>query len=204
MTRLLASLRPLLLLSMFALTLGATCNEQVEVHEDLREVSDAPVGLAAGDLFEIRVYGEEQLSAEYRVDEDGTIDFPFLGRVPAEGASAREMAERIAEGLQEAEIMIDPQVTVLRSESQSTRVSVMGAVAQPGTFPVTPGMTVIQAISQAGGFSPLASRNNAVLTRQFPSGQRRFPVPAGDISRGEVADIPMQAGDILFIPERVF
>ena len=80
----------------------------------------------------------------------------------------------------------------------------MGAVSQPGTFPVTPGMTVVQAISMAGGFTALASQNDTVLTRRVDDGVRRFPVPARRISDGREPDVPLQGGDIIFVPERAF
>lgn len=161
-------------------------------------------GLGQGDVFEVRVYGEEGLSAQYRVEQDGTIDFPFLGRVAVEGREPREVASAIAEGLREREILIDPQVTVFVSESNSLRVTVMGAVARAGTFPIEPGMTVLQAISSAGGFSNLASQNDTVLTRRTPEGVQRFTVPARRISDGREPDVPLRGGDIIFVPERAF
>jgi polysaccharide export outer membrane protein len=174
------------------------------VPADLQTSVPTSAGLGAGDVFEVRVYGEEELSAQYRVEQDGTIDFPFLGRVPVEGQEPREVASAIATGLREREILVNPQVTVFVAESNSLRVSVMGAVARPGTFPVTPGMTVVQAISTAGGFTALASQNDAVLTRRVGDGVRRFTVPVRRISDGREADIPLQGGDIIFIPERAF
>lgn len=180
------------------------CGGVQTVPADLQTTAPTSVGLGAGDVFEVRVFGEEQLSAQYRVEPDGTIDFPFLGRVPVEGQEPREVATAIADGLREREILVDPQVTVFVAESNSLRVSVMGAVARPGTFPVSPGMTVVQAISGAGGFTALASQNDTVLTRRVGDGVRRFTVPARRISDGRESDIPLQGGDIIFVPERAF
>jgi polysaccharide export outer membrane protein len=180
------------------------CGTVQTVPPDLQTTAPTSVGLGAGDVFEVRVFGEEQLSAQYRVEPDGTIDFPFLGRLPVEGREPRDVATSIADGLREREILVDPQVTVFLAESNSLRVSVMGAVARPGTFPVSPGMTVVQAISTAGGFTALASQNDTVLTRRVGEGVRRFTVPARRISDGRESDIPLQGGDIIFVPERVF
>lgn len=171
---------------------------------EVRNVSSEPPGLGVGDVFEVRVFGEEELSTQYRVEPDGTIDFPFLGRVLVRGKSSREAAMAIAEGLQEREILVDPQVTVFVAESNSLRVSVMGAVSRPGTFPLSPGMTVVQAISMAGGFTALASQNDTVLTRRAGEDVRRFPIPARRISDGRESDVPVQGGDIIFVPERAF
>ena len=194
-----------LLLTSLATFLGLTaCRTTQSVAPDLQATTPTSVGLGAGDVFEVRVFGEEQLTAQYRVEPDGTIDFPFLGRLPVEGREPRDVAASIAEGLREREVLVDPQVTVFLAESNSLRVSVMGAVARPGTFPVSPGMTVVQAISSAGGFTALASQNDTVLTRRVGDGVRRFTVPARRISDGRESDIPLQGGDIIFVPERVF
>lgn len=180
------------------------CGGAQGVSPDLSNGEATAPGLGAGDVFEVRVYGEEHLSAMYRVEQDGTIDFPFVGRVAVDGRSPREIAGAIAEGLRAREILVDPQVTVFVSESNSLRVSVMGAVTRPGTLPVTPGMTVVQAISSAGGFTALASQNDTVLTRRTEDGVRRFTVPVRRISDGREADIPLRGGDIIFVPERTF
>ena len=65
-------------------------------------------------------------------------------------------------------------------------------------------MTVAQAISLAGGFSTLADRNGTVLTRREDGELRRYKIPVKNISGGRVADVPLRAGDIVFVPERVF
>lgn len=180
------------------------CGGAQQVPSEIRNAEPVAPGLGTGDVFEVRVFGEDELSSQYRVEADGTIDFPFLGRVSVEGLDSRGVSTAIADGLREREILRDPQVTVFVSESNSLRVSVMGAVANPGTFPVAPGMTVVQAISTAGGFTALASQNGTVLTRRTDEGVRRYPVPARRISDGREEDVPIQGGDIIFVPERAF
>lgn len=182
----------------------AACSGAQRVPDEILEPPPPATGLAVGDVFEVRVFGEEELSASYRVEQDGTIDFPFLGRISVEGKSSRDTAAVVADGLREREILMNPQVTVFIAEANSVRVSVMGAVARPGTFPIQPGMTVVQAISMAGGFTALANQNGAVLTRRTDEGVRRFPVPARRISEGRQPDVPLREGDIVFVPERAF
>lgn len=180
------------------------CGGAQQVPAEIRNAEPATPGLGVGDVFEVRVFGEDELSSQYRVESDGTIDFPFLGRVVVEGLDSRAVSTSIADGLRDREILRDPQVTVFVSESNSLRVSVMGAVGNPGTFPVMPGMTFVQAISMAGGFTALASQNGAVLTRRADQGVRRYAVPARRISDGREEDVPIQGGDIIFVPERAF
>lgn len=160
--------------------------------------------LGAGDVFEVRVYGQEDLSASYRVAQDGSIDFPLVGRVEVGGHEPTEIADLIATRLREGDILVSPSVSVLVQEYNSKRLSVMGAVAQSGTFPMTAGLTVVQAISAAGGFSPLANRNGTVLTRRVDGELQRYQIQVNRISRGQEQDIPVQAGDIIYVPERVF
>ena len=160
--------------------------------------------MGAGDVFEVRVYGEEGLTGSYRVAQDGTIDFPFIGRMGVAGLEPTAVADRIREGLVTGLFLRQPQISVMVTEYNSKRISVMGAVREPGTFPLSPGLTVVQAVSLAGGFGPLANRNATVVTRSLGGTPRQFHVPVEDVARGREPDFPLRAGDIVFIPERVF
>ena len=161
--------------------------------------------LGAGDVFSVRVYAQEQLSGRYRVATDGTIDFPFIGRTEVAGLEPPEVADLLARRLKEGEYLVDPHVSILVEEYNSKRVSVVGAVDQPGTFPLTPGMTVLRAITTAGGFTALASQNSTVVTRHTADGERRrYVVRAGDVSEGQAPDFVLQPNDIIYVPERVF
>src|SRR5690606_12102696 len=122
--------------------------------------------LAPGDVFEIRVYGEDGMTAKYQVAPDGTIRFPFLGVVHVAGKEASTVAHEIAEGLKNGGYLKEPHVSIFLDASSSKRVSVLGAVAKPGILPIVPGMTVVQAVSQAGGFTPLANKDETVVTRR--------------------------------------
>jgi len=160
--------------------------------------------LGPGDTFDVRVYGEDDLSTTFRVAQDGTIDFPLVGRVEVGGREPTEVADLISARLREDEILQNPHVSVMVRESESRVVSVMGAVASSGTFPMRSGLTVVQAISLAGGFTPLANRNDTVVTRRVNGELKRYQVPVDDISRGRSEDILLRSGDIVFVPERVF
>jgi len=160
--------------------------------------------LGPSDVFDVRVHGEEDLSSTYRVAQDGTIDFPFIGRIDVEGLEPTEVADLVATRLREGDFLRSPQVSVRVQEYNSKRISVMGAVVRPGTFPLTTGITVVQAISLAGGFTPLASRDDTVVSRRVEGELRRFRVAVDDVTRGEQEDILLRAGDIIYVPERIF
>lgn len=160
--------------------------------------------LDSGDVFDVRVYGEDDLTAKYKVSPDGTVDFPFVGRIDVRDREPTEVADIIASGLQEGGILVNPQVSVVVEEYNSKVISVMGAVASTGSFPMRTGLTIAQAISMAGGFSPLASANSTVVTRRVGNDLRRYRVRAADIIEGAEADFPLRAGDLIFVPERLF
>lgn len=160
--------------------------------------------LGTGDVFEVRVYGEEELSGTYRVAADGTIDFPFVERVQVAGLEPGAVADALRARLVEGGFLVRPQISVMVTEYNSKRITVMGAVAEAGTFPLTSGITVVQAISLAGGFTPLANRDQTVVRRVVDGEPRQIVVPVEAIARGRGQDVELRAGDIVFVPERVF
>jgi polysaccharide export outer membrane protein len=89
-------------------------------------------------------------------------------------------------------------------EKTSEQISVMGAVAKPGSLALTAGMTVIQAISGAGGLTAVASGNNTIVSRHVNGRLERYKVAVQSITEGHEEDFPLQGGDIVFVPERVF
>ena len=165
-------------------------------------VEDSSLG--PGDVFEVRVYGEKDLTGEYQVAGDGTVQYPFIGTLAVSGKDTSQVAEMITDSLVKGGYMREPHVSVFVQASNSKRVSVLGAVSKPGTLPIVPGMTVVYAVSQAGGFTPLASKDDTVITRRVGGKLERYRVELSRITRGDADDFPLRAGDIVFVPERVF
>jgi polysaccharide export outer membrane protein len=166
------------------------------------QAEDTVVG--PGDVFDVRVYDEEDLSAEYRVENDGTIDFPLVGRIEVAGLVPTVIAERIRDRLRDGQFLIAPHVSVRVQEYNSRRVSVIGAVREPGSYPIRSRMGVVEAVSLAGGFTALANRDATLLTRRIEGELRTFSVPVDRISSGQEPDVTVRAGDILHVPERLF
>lgn len=157
--------------------------------------------LGAGDSFEVRVYGEPDLTSSYRVAQDGTIDFPYIGRIRVAELEPTEVADLIEERLR-GDILVSPQVSVVVNEYASKRISVSGAVRNPGSYSIAPGLTAVQAIGLAGGTTDLANRDGTILTRRVQGEMRRYLVPLDRITVGDMEDIPVQNRDILYVPER--
>ena len=159
----------------------------------------ASAALGPGDVFEVRVYREPELSGLYRVDANGDFDFPLLGPVHAEGQSASALAQLLNERLSERHLR-NPQASVFIREFNSKKVFVLGQVTKPGAFRFSERMSVVQAIALAGGFKPLAA-GELVLTRMLDGREAKFRVPFREISLGRSQNILLQPGDIIFVPE---
>ena len=157
-----------------------------------------------GDVFTMEVVGEKELPREYQVASDGTVDLPFIHTVPVAGLEPQEIARLIRKLLIEKQILSDPSVVVQVKEYNSRRVTIMGQVAKPGTFPYTTGLTLIQALSQAGGPTGIANLEKVNLTRRVTGGSRTVVISISTIMEGRSVDIPLQSGDRIFVHERMF
>lgn len=156
--------------------------------------------LGAGDVFEVRVVQEPELSGLFRVGAEGDVDFPFCGRVSVEGLHAAEVVQRLRDCLRRGYLR-DPQVTVLEREYNSKKIMVFGHVQQPGAFVFENEMSVVHAITLAGGFSPFAQRNRVVVTRVDNGRSSNHRVPVEDIGLGAAPDFFLRPGDTVFVPE---
>lgn len=156
--------------------------------------------LAANDLLEVRVYQEADLSGMYRVAPDGAINFPLCGKVAVGGMTPTEAADAITACLKK-DFLRRPQVSVMVKEFNSKKVFVFGEVSKPGAYAFEEGMTIIHAVSQAGGFSKTASKNSVNVTRVVDGQEVKVPVKVEDIVVGREKNFALQPGDIIFVPE---
>lgn len=171
------------------------------VKSELLLVPDGGVNtLAANDLLEVRVYQEVDLSGVYRVDPDGHIDFPLCGKVRVGGLTASGAADAITTCLKNGFVR-RPQVSALVKEFNSKKVFVFGEVSKPGAFSYEEGMTIIHAISQAGGLNRSAAKNSVNVTRVMDGKEVKLPVKVEDIVIGREKNFLLVPGDIIFVPE---
>lgn len=161
---------------------------------------DITSGLNAGDSFEVRVFGEPDVGGSFQVQEDGSIVFPLLGRIDVLGKTQGQLAALLQDQLANGYLR-DPQVTVVMTGRENLEVSVLGQVQKPGTFPYVEKLTLVQAISDAGGLTDIAHKRRVKLTRQTDQGQKTFEVSVLAITEGREPDIMLQPGDIVFVPE---
>jgi polysaccharide export outer membrane protein len=161
--------------------------------------------LGPNDIFAIRVFGETDLSQDYRVAADGTIDYPYIGRVRIQGLDPPQVADLIRAQLIEHNVLRSPNVSVFTREINSRHVLILGQVQRPGTLPFEQNMTILQAITNAGGFTPLADQRSVRLTRRITSGERRsYVIPVDLIAEGRVGNVQIAPNDIISIPQVAF
>ena len=156
--------------------------------------------LGPGDVFEVRVYGEEDLSGVHRVSGEGSINFPLIGVVQVQRLSPVEVASFLEDKLR-AGYLKSPYVTVVVKEYNSKKIFVLGQVSKPGTFPVQGEMNIIQAITLAGGLTDTARKNSVIVTRVQDGEEIRIRVPVERISEGLSPNFLLKPGDIVFVPE---
>lgn len=167
--------------------------------------SESDPALAPGDKIEIVVYngGTETMRAPFTLDAAGVVSVQHIGDVVALGkvpsAVRTEVQARLADGY-----LRDPIVSVNVLEVNSRRVSISGEVQKDGTVKYTPGMTIVDAIAQSGGFTPMAKRNHVRVIRLVAGVETTYTIPVEAIQDGERPNFPLAAGDRVFVPERLW
>jgi polysaccharide export outer membrane protein len=183
---------------------GLACGPRVD---NSRIRLPAPVEsttLGPGDLFTLEVVGEKDLPKDYQVASDGTVDFPYVHRIHVQGLEPQEVARTVRQRLIDQRILVDPSVIVSVREYNSKRFTVLGQVQKPGSFPLDTGMTLVQAISVAGGLTSIANGERVNLTRKDKRGSSTVVLSFDSITEGRSPDIPLQSGDQIYVYERVF
>jgi len=158
--------------------------------------------LGPGDVFEVRVYGEPELSGVHRVAPDNTIDIPLVGRVEVNRMTGAQLNEVLIVEL--ARYVRNPQISIFVKEFNSQKVFVFGEVQRAGTFKFEEGMNIVQAITLAGGFAKLADKNGTYVTRLVDGREKKIEVAVEDIGEGEVSNLLLEPGDIVYVPEALF
>ncbi|MBX3227218.1 MAG: polysaccharide export protein [Labilithrix sp.] len=157
-----------------------------------------------GDLLEVVVVGEEKLPKDYEIGADGTLLFPYIEPIKAAGLEPRQITTAIHDGLIKAKYLVEPQVQVKVKAYNSKKIQVIGQVAKQGPQPYADGMTLVQAISAAGWFTPLADTNHVQVIRQVPNGAVNAVVSVDAITDNARADVKLQQGDTIKVDQRLF
>lgn len=148
--------------------------------------------LGPGDTVRIAVFNEERLSGQFQIGGAGAIAYPLVGDVPAAGKTIPEFVTSLTQVLQDGFVR-EPRISV---EVVTYRpFYLMGEVGSPGTYPYTPGITVVNAVAAAGGFTYRATRARVFIKRAEEAGEQEYPLTSTTLIR---------PGDTVRIPERRF
>jgi polysaccharide biosynthesis/export protein len=161
--------------------------------------SDAPIG--PRDFIEVKVFQDANLNTKMTVTDDGRITMPLIGKVDVSGLTPTEVEQRI-KSLLEAKYINKADVTVSVLEAGSKPISVIGAVTRPGRIGITGNITLIQAITQAGGLASGYGRTLYVLRTAANGLTEQISIDIDDLMVNGNPDLnlPLRANDVINIP----
>jgi len=162
--------------------------------------TDPAYQIGPEDVLDISIWKEPEVSRVVPVRPDGRISLPLINDVQASGMSPQQLAKTISEKLRK--YLNEPQVTVIVTAINSQRVFVVGEVLRAGAFPLIPGMTVLQALSSAGGFSNFADVKKIHVMRQRDGKHIELPFNYREVLKGDNPDqnIKLEPGDTVVVP----
>jgi polysaccharide biosynthesis/export protein len=162
--------------------------------------ADPEYRIGALDVLRVDVWKEPEISRLVPVRPDGKISLPLLNDVQAAGLTAMQLSTAIGDGLKA--FITNPQVTVTINEINSRRAYLTGEVLKAGAIALLPNMTVLQALSSAGGFTQFAKLKGIYVLRIEDGKQVRHPFNYKEVLSGKKPeqDIELQPGDVIVVP----
>jgi len=162
--------------------------------------ADSNYEIGPQDVLNISVWKDAELTRTVPVRPDGKISLPLLNDVKAAGLTPAQLKDEITDGLKK--YMTDPIVTVIVNEINSQRVYITGEVGHAGAYPLLPQMTILQALSSAGGFTPFANMKKIYMLRMVDGKQVAFPFNYKDVIHGKATDqnVVLKPGDTIVVP----
>jgi len=156
--------------------------------------------LQAGDVLQIAVWKEPDLTAETLVRPDGSLSFPLAGELKAAGATVDQLRGELETRLRK--YVPEASVSISLKLPQGNRIYVIGKVSRPGDFMLVRGTDVMQALSLAGGATPFADVNDIRILRRQAGRLQSIPFHYSEVERGRHLDqnIVLQGGDTVVVP----
>jgi len=161
---------------------------------------DPNYSIAPEDVLTIDVWKEPEISRTVPVRRDGKISLPLLNDLQAAGLTPTQLGAEIVEKLRAT--IVHPQVTVIVAQMGSLKIYILGQVNRGGAYPLVPDMTVMQALSIAGGFTPYANAKKIYVMRRERGADKIFAFNYKEVISGRKAEqnIHLQAGDTIVVP----
>jgi len=170
---------------------------------DEEAIASSEYLISPQDVLDITIFEHPELNQRVRVSSAGTVTFPLLDNVKVSSLSASQIGKRLEE-LLGVRYLVNPQVTVQVRESAN--IYVLGEVEKPGVYKLRANLTVVEAITIAGGFTKVAARNRTRIVRTAGDSKKIIAVPVDDVIRDKnsTRDIRLQAEDMIIVPETFF
>ena len=167
--------------------------------------------IQAGDKLTIKIFPEDPYikGGDMQVSPDGNVTLPLLGKISLLGKTVNE-AQEVLRQILNRDYLVDPEVTVEMMESKERSFVVLGQVKKPGTYQFPAGSTkfsLLEAISQAGGFSDIANSKKIKILRQQrdkTSAKKVIQANAEAIIGGQEPDVELEEGDVINVVESLF
>lgn len=171
-----------------------------DVQRPVAATNDPNYVIGAEDVLDINVWKEPDIARTVPVRPDGRISLPLLNDIQAAGLTPRQLGLVVTESLKK--FLTEPQVTVIVTAINSRRVYILGEVNRAGAFPLLPGLTVLQALSSAGGFTQYANPKKIYVLRNENGKQTKYPFNYKEVVAGARTNqnIQLQPGDTIVVP----
>ncbi|MDP2326438.1 MAG: polysaccharide biosynthesis/export family protein [Gammaproteobacteria bacterium] len=157
--------------------------------------------MGPNDLIDIEILDLDNFKRTVRVNAAGAVTLPLIGAANVAGLTAQQIEAHLAAKYSEKYLQ-NPQVSVFIKEFTTERISIDGAVAKPGIYPLVGQITLLRALALAGGFGPIADSSEVMLFRVDEKGQRQVAVFDVDKIRSGKSDDPPIRGDDLIVVQR--
>jgi polysaccharide biosynthesis/export protein len=183
-----------LLFLLFFAIVGVSAGLSVDASAQTPPSASSPDNYVLGpnDRIRLKVYGESDITGEYEIGNTGQVSIPLAGHIKAAGSTTRQLEKAIAAALAKG-IVRDPRVNV--EVAQYRPYYILGEVKKSGEYPYRHGLTVLDAVASAGGFTYRANENKVLLRRSGAGAEETYPLDA---------PVPVYPGDNIRIPERYF
>jgi polysaccharide biosynthesis/export protein len=164
------------------------------------QVTTGDYKLHAGDRLFVSVWKETEMQKEVVITPDGKVAFPLAGEFAAAGRSVTDVRGEIETRLKK--YIPEPVVTVTVVAVAGNVAYVIGQVQKPGAIVMNPSITVLQALSIAGGTTPFAALNDIIIVRGVGGKQKPYVFRYSDVSRGRSLEqnILLESGDVIIVP----
>ena len=170
------------------------------------DVKKSDYKISPTDLLDITIYQNNELNRSVRVSQNGTISFPLVGTVQIGGLGVIQAEDALSKKL--SDFVIAPQVTIFIKEYGNKHVYVLGQVSKPGSYelPTESRLTVVEAISMAGGFTPIAAPDRTRVIRSVNGKSETYTVEVSEVTKNgaKEKDITLEPNDVVYVPQSYF